>query len=164
MAPQAQGARSRRRGAHGRALTTRLFVYGTLAPGRDAWPVLEPWVVGDPQPDAVAGCLYDTGRGYPAATFGAPESDESLNESSTRITTGLVHGTVLALDPARAGAALAALDRYEGHEYQRISVRTRAGLEAAAYAWIAPLAGCRPVPNGRWDDRPQAETPPPPGR
>ena len=159
-------------------MTTRLFVYGTLAPGRDAWPVLEPWVVGDPQPAAVPGCLYDTGRGYPAATFetneslnesdatesDATESDESCNESSIRIATGLVHGTVLTLDPGRAEAALAALDRYEGREYERITVRTRAGLESATYAWIAPLAGCRPITGGHWHDRPQAETPPPPGR
>ncbi|HET9729474.1 MAG TPA: hypothetical protein VFR41_08655 [Acidimicrobiia bacterium] len=27
---------------------TRLFVYGTLLPGEEAWTVLEPWVVGEP--------------------------------------------------------------------------------------------------------------------
>ena len=47
------------------------------------------------------------------------------------------------LDPERADAALAALDRYEGDEYERITVRTEAGVEVAAYAWIAPLTGCR---------------------
>jgi gamma-glutamylcyclotransferase (GGCT)/AIG2-like uncharacterized protein YtfP len=118
----------------------RLFVYGTLAPGCEAWPVLESWVVGSPRSDAVLGRLYDTGRGYPAATFGRVTDGD----------TGLVHGTVVALDPARATAALAELDHYEGPEYQRISVRTEAGVEAAAYAWIAPLAGCRPLTGGRW--------------
>jgi gamma-glutamylcyclotransferase (GGCT)/AIG2-like uncharacterized protein YtfP len=121
-------------------LTDRLFVYGTLAPGDEAWPVLEPWVVGEPVADAVAGRLYDTGRGYPAATF------ETLGS--------LVHGTVVTLDPARAPAALDILDRYEGHEYERISVRTETGLDAATYVWIAPLTGCKPVPGGRWKDRP----------
>jgi gamma-glutamylcyclotransferase (GGCT)/AIG2-like uncharacterized protein YtfP len=121
-------------------LTVRLFVYGTLAPGREAWPVLEAWAIGLPLADAVAGCLYDTNRGYPAATFG-PDAPRSGT---------VVHGTVVSLDPDRAPAALAALDLYEGPEYERIAVRTMAGLEVAAYTWIAPLAGCRPVPGGRW--------------
>ncbi len=126
-------------------MTGRLFVYGTLAPGRVAWPVLEPWVVGEARPDAVAGRLYDTGRGYPAATFGA--ADE------------IVHGTVVTLDPV--DDALAALDRYEGFEYARIVVRTQAGVVAATYVWTAALTGCRPIAGGRWTD---AETPPPGGR
>jgi gamma-glutamylcyclotransferase (GGCT)/AIG2-like uncharacterized protein YtfP len=130
-------------------LRVRLFVYGTLAPGHDAWPVLEPWVVGAWQADAVTGRLYDTGRGYPAATFD-PDPDRAAP---------LVHGTVVSLDPARATAALRALDRYEGDEYERIAVRTRAGLDVATYAWTAPLTGCRPLRDGRWVDQPHNETP-----
>jgi gamma-glutamylcyclotransferase (GGCT)/AIG2-like uncharacterized protein YtfP len=137
-------------------LSVRLFVYGTLAPGHDAWPVLEPWVVGAWQADAVTGRLYDTGRGYPAATF---DPDPDLDRAAP-----LVHGTVVSLDPARATAALRALDRYEGHEYERIAVRTRAGLDVATYAWTAPLTGCRPLREGRWVDRPHNETPGPDGR
>jgi gamma-glutamylcyclotransferase (GGCT)/AIG2-like uncharacterized protein YtfP len=128
----------------------KLFVYGTLAPGNDAWSVLEPWVTGAPEPDAVAGRLYDTGRGYPAATFSDPGQ--------------VVHGTVVTLAPDRTAAALAALDRYEGDEYERITVRTRAGREVAAYAWIAPLTGCRVVNSGRWGDPPEPETRGPDGR
>ena len=125
-------------------MTVRLFVYGTLMPGHEAWSVLAPWVVGTPQDDAVAGCLYDTGRGYPAATFRAgPAGDDPIGEA-------VVHGAVVTLDPARSAAALTAIDSYEGSEYRRISVRTEAGLEAATYAWIAPLAGCRPLPGGRF--------------
>jgi gamma-glutamylcyclotransferase (GGCT)/AIG2-like uncharacterized protein YtfP len=122
-------------------LTVRLFVYGTLLPGHDAWPVLEAWVVGAPQPDAVGGRLYDTGRGYPAARFGSIPGGPGA----------LVHGTVVTLDPDRAEAALVALDRYEGDEYKRITVRTVNGLEAAAYTWIAALEDCRPLPGGRWN-------------
>jgi gamma-glutamylcyclotransferase (GGCT)/AIG2-like uncharacterized protein YtfP len=135
-------------------LTTRLFVYGTLSPGNEAWPVLEPWVVGTPHVDAVAGRLYDTGRGYPAATFDlhAGADDE------------VVHGMVVILDPGRPRAALTALDRYEGREYQRITVVTQTGLEAAAYAWISALTECRALAGGRWTDGPQAETRPPSGR
>jgi gamma-glutamylcyclotransferase (GGCT)/AIG2-like uncharacterized protein YtfP len=122
-------------------LTDRLFVYGTLGPGRDAWAVLEPWVVGAAAPDAVAGRLYDTGRGYPGATF---EPDPVAGGQ------GLVHGAVVVL--GEPDAALAALDRYEGDEYARITVRTRAGLDVATYAWTAPLTGCRLVPDGHWRD------------
>jgi gamma-glutamylcyclotransferase (GGCT)/AIG2-like uncharacterized protein YtfP len=119
---------------------TRIFVYGTLLPGFEAWPVLAPWVTGVPQADAVAGCLYDTGRGYPAATF--PAGDDTAGS--------VVHGVVATLDPLRSDGALAALDRYEGSEYRRIRVRTEAGTDCDTYTWIAPLAGCRPVPGGRF--------------
>ena len=109
-------------------------------PGGSAARVLERWAVGAAQVDAVVGLLYDTTRGYPAATF-APDA------------VTIVHGVVVELDPARADAALAALDRYEGREYARIVVRTAAGIEAQAYAWIAPLESCVPLEAGRWKSR-----------
>jgi gamma-glutamylcyclotransferase (GGCT)/AIG2-like uncharacterized protein YtfP len=122
--------------------TSRLFVYGTLAPGSVAWSVLEPWVVGPPVADAVPGNLYDTHRGYPAATFGSGPA--------------LVQGAVVELrEPA---VALAALDRYEGDEYTRTRVRTQAGLDVVTYGWIASLSGCRPIEGGRWRDT-EAELP-----
>lgn len=139
-------------------MSARLFVYGTLTPGHDAWPRLEPWVVGVTRTDAVAGAMYDTGRGYPAATF-TPDA---------AVGGGVVHGTIVTLDPDRAEAALAALDHYEGPEYRRITVQTLGGVETAVYAWIAPLEACRPVPEGRWYAEQsvarQAETPGPDGR
>jgi gamma-glutamylcyclotransferase (GGCT)/AIG2-like uncharacterized protein YtfP len=116
---------------------TAVFVYGTLVPGAEAWPRLQRWCTGEPRPDAVPGLLYDTGRGYPAATFAAAA-------------TGLVHGVVVEIEPRRAGEAMARLDRYEGPEYERIEVRTTAGADVFTYAWIAPLDGCVPVPDGRW--------------
>ncbi len=117
---------------------TRLFVYGTLVPGASVSPVLERWTVGVAQADAVAGLLYDTTRGYPAATF--------TPDAAT-----VVHGAVVEIDPLRVDAALAALDRYEGREYARITVRTAAGIEAQAYTWIAPLDACVPIAAGRWE-------------
>jgi gamma-glutamylcyclotransferase (GGCT)/AIG2-like uncharacterized protein YtfP len=117
-------------------LTIRLFVYGTLAPGHEAWPVLEQWAAGTAREDSVAGVLYDTGRGYPAAVFGDG---------------GAIHGYLVDLDPDRAEDALADLDRYEGDEYERVTVRTAGGIEAATYAWIAPLHDCRALAGGRWD-------------
>jgi len=139
----------------------KLFVYGTLAPGNDAWSVLEPWVTGAPEPDAVAGRLYDTGRGYPAATFLSEGPDLVGGDL---VHGGLVHGIVVTLAPDRAEAALVALDRYEGNEYERITVRTEQGREAATYAWIAPLTGCRALETGRWGDPPEPESRGPDGR
>ena len=118
-------------------MTTNVFVYGTLAPGGEAWPVLARWVAGDGVADTVAGTLFDTGRGYPAATFDPNAPD-------------LVHGVVVPLDEGRVGAALAAVDDYEGPEYERITVATASGVAAFAYAWIGPVPAGRPVPGGRW--------------
>ena len=120
--------------------------------------MLEPWIVGDTTADAVAGHLYDTGRGYPAATLGvaraAPAAHVPAAEApASRAGEPLVHGAVVALDPDRAAAAFEALDCYEGDEYARVTICTVAGLRAAAYSWVAPLTGCRPVAGGRWTAR-----------
>ncbi len=127
------------------AAPTPLFVYGTLMPGCEAWPVLAPWSTGIVGADAVAGRLYDTGRGYPAAVFAPGEAT--------------VHGVVVALDGARIDAALAALDAYEASEYERITAPSRAGLRVVTYHWRASLAGCTPIPGGRWEPAVEAETP-----
>ena len=89
----------------------RLFVYGTLQPGRSAWWRLAPYA--DPAvPPRAARCpgrLHDTGRGYPAmtATGGRVEGRAG----------GWVEGWVVTLaDPV---AAMPALDAYEGSEYRR---------------------------------------------
>jgi gamma-glutamylcyclotransferase (GGCT)/AIG2-like uncharacterized protein YtfP len=100
-------------------------------------------VIGSATPVVAIGCLYDTGRGYPGATFGADAAAAGA---------GLVHGSVVELDPARSGEALAALDRYEGDEYERVVIRTESGAEVATYAWIAPLTGCEAIAEGRWID------------
>ena len=123
-------------------MTARVFVYGTLMPAEDAWPVLARWSTGEYRTDAVPGALYDTGRGYPCATFATAAP-------------GLVHGVVVELDRGRLDAAFAALDRYEASEYDRIVVTTAGGIEAATYAWVASLAGCRTLTTGHW---PEPET------
>lgn len=117
---------------------TRLFVYGTLVPGGSAAPVLERWTIGTPHADTVPGVLYDTTRGYPAATF-SPDAPT------------VVHGVVVELDPDREAAALAALDRYEGGEYARVAVCTAGGIEAQTYTWIASVGSCVPIAAGRWE-------------
>ena len=108
-----------------------LFVYGTLGPGEPAWPLLEPHATGI-RPAQVAGRLYDTGDGYPAAVFddGAPP----------------VHGWCCVIDSSH----LADLDRFEGADYVRVPVVTSDGTAAVAYEWIAALAECVLIPGGRW--------------
>jgi gamma-glutamylcyclotransferase (GGCT)/AIG2-like uncharacterized protein YtfP len=113
--------------------TVELFVYGTLVPGGRWWDEVERFVRAH-RPAHVPGRLYDTGRGYPAATFAAGG--------------GPVVGVVLVLgDP---DAALAHLDEFEGEEYERVTVRTSAGDEVLTYAWRAPLAGLALVPGADW--------------
>lgn len=136
MAPPAQSPQRRKR-----PLINRLFVYGTLMPEHNAWPVLARWTVGAPRRDAAKGMLFDTGRGYPCATFAlGPEHEGSE----------LVHGVVVDLDPIRLPEALSALDAYEASEYDRIVIRTEAGEDAHTYVWVAALDGCDPVAGGRW--------------
>jgi gamma-glutamylcyclotransferase (GGCT)/AIG2-like uncharacterized protein YtfP len=141
MAPPSQGARGRKR-----ELTpsvTKLFVYGSLMPDHEAWPILERWTVGEPRRDAAVGTLFDTRRGYPCATF---------TSSGGTTSSELVHGVVVDLDPDRLDIALATLDAYEASEYDRIVVRTVGLEEAYTYAWVAPLDRCVPVAGGRWTD------------
>jgi gamma-glutamylcyclotransferase (GGCT)/AIG2-like uncharacterized protein YtfP len=115
-------------------MSVTLFVYGTLAPGQEAWPLLAPHVIHSSK-NAVPGRLYDTGRGYPGAVFGTGAD--------------FVHGWCCALaDPPFD--PLGALDAFEGDEYERITVQCVDGTEAVTYAWIAPLDGCEPVSGGDW--------------
>jgi gamma-glutamylcyclotransferase (GGCT)/AIG2-like uncharacterized protein YtfP len=114
--------------------TVEVFVYGTLVPGGRWHDVVAPWVL-DQRPAEVRGQLYDTGRGYPAATFGG-------------VGTGLVRGVVLTLrDPA---AALAHLDGFEGVEYGRAGVETIDGALVLAYEWRAGTASFVAITGGTW--------------
>lgn len=96
----------------------RVFVYGTLMPGRRAWPLVAPHVVGDPEPAWLPGRVHDTGRGYPALRQGGP---------------GRARGTVLRLaDPV---ASLPVLDEYEGPDYRRVRAIAH-GADGSAPAWL----------------------------
>jgi gamma-glutamylcyclotransferase (GGCT)/AIG2-like uncharacterized protein YtfP len=107
-------------------LTDRLFVYGTLKPGASAWRLLEPFTAGDPVPATLPGVLYDTGRGYPALLL------DELGE---------VPGWLVTLESP--GAALSAMDDYEGTEYQRILVTLPDGAPCWTYVWIEAIDGMR---------------------
>ena len=97
-------------------------MYGTLLSGQSNWFMLEPWVADSGEPDTVAGALYDTGLGWPAAVFGPGA--------------GRVVGHVFTLAADTLDEALAVLDGFEGiHEgaYSRIEVVTDGGRTAWAY-------------------------------
>jgi gamma-glutamylcyclotransferase (GGCT)/AIG2-like uncharacterized protein YtfP len=112
-----------------------VFVYGTLLPGRERWPLIEPYALGSREA-FVGGRLYDTGRGYPCARFDL---------------SGLIPGAVITLDPGRLVDALVMLDEVEGVGlglYERVLVRTDADEDAWSYAWGGDPDGL--VPIVRW--------------
>jgi gamma-glutamylcyclotransferase (GGCT)/AIG2-like uncharacterized protein YtfP len=118
-------------------VTHHVFVYGTLRPGDVRWHFLEPFVVDVGVADSVPGQLFDTGFDYPAAVF---------NDVGTII------GHTFALLEASAERALAVLDDVEdvvGGEYSRVTVRTRLGIDAWAYAYGSGL-DLTPIPSGDW--------------
>jgi gamma-glutamylcyclotransferase (GGCT)/AIG2-like uncharacterized protein YtfP len=113
-------------------LTTSVFVYGTLLPGQDRWPLIAEHAVAVREA-TVRGQLYDTGRGYPCALF---DRD------------GSIPGAVIELDPSRADDVLAMIDEVEGVRlglYARVLVTTDADEPAWSYAWRADLDGLVPI-------------------
>ncbi len=107
---------------------TCVFVYGTLLPGEERWPLIAAHVVAA-RPANVRGALFDTGAGYPCALF---DRD------------GTIPGAVLELRPAEVDAVLAMLDEVEGVElglYERVVVTTDANEPAWSYAWAQDLDG-----------------------
>jgi gamma-glutamylcyclotransferase (GGCT)/AIG2-like uncharacterized protein YtfP len=115
----------------------RVFVYGTLLPGEERWPLLAPFAVAW-EAASVRGALFDTGYGYPALVL-VLEGD----------TVGEVPGVVVELDPERVDAAVRLLDRIEGagHLYRRVEVRTRVG-PAFTYEWLGGTDGMARI--ARW--------------
>ena len=120
-----------------------LFVYGTLLPGEERWELLEPFVVGAGSPDSVAGTLYDTGEGYPAASFEAGDRR--------------VVGQVFQLDGGRLDEALELLDEVEDAVlgiYRRVRVVTDAGLDVWTYQYGTGLQ-LTPIDGGDWLSHPR---------
>ena len=104
-------------------MITHLFVYGTLRPGQQRWPFLEPLVTGEGHDESVVGTLYDTGHGYPAAKFDRP---------------GTIFGRVYPLNIDRLDEGLKLLDEVEGAVidlFRRVAITTSTGLEAWAYEY-----------------------------
>lgn len=138
--------------------TTHLFAYGTLLPGDVRWPLLAAFVVDDGWPDEVAGTLYDTGLGYPAAVFThdalvtAPE-DQPLADTGQSRYAGIIRGRSFVLLDTSLDHALSVLDDEEDTVaglYRRVLVRT-ATTTAWAYAYGTGLQ-LEPIPSGDWLD------------
>jgi len=93
-------------------VTQRLFVYGTLAPGRPNDHVLAE-VAGEWQPATVRGTLvqegWGAGMGFPAIT---------LSEDATEVSGFLFVSAHLEEHWAR-------LDAFEGEEYERVVVTAK---------------------------------------
>lgn len=104
--------------------TAALFVYGTLRPGDVRWSFLEPYAADEGVDDTVAGTVYDTGLGYPAAIFGGGD--------------GTIAGRTYRLHEHLLDEALAVLDEEEDTVeglYRRVAVTTDRGVAAWAYAY-----------------------------
>lgn len=124
-----------------------MFVYGTLRPGEERWPLLAPFVVDEGWDDAVPGRLYDTGLGYPGATFGPATEPEPGPDPAE-----LVIGRTVPLLMASLTRALEVIDHEEDTVdglYRRVLVTTRAGIRAWAYEWAASL-DLAPIGSGDW--------------
>ena len=105
-------------------MTPRLFVYGTLMPGRLRWPHLHPFATGHRR-TFVTGLLYDSGRGWPVAVLDRPAPDGRP-----------VPGVLVDVDPVRLDACLELIDEVEDtatDELRRVSVTTTDGTAAWAY-------------------------------
>jgi gamma-glutamylcyclotransferase (GGCT)/AIG2-like uncharacterized protein YtfP len=99
----------------------RLFVYGTLMPGRLRWPILERFAV-EFRDARVPGAIYDSGEGWPVAVFGDGDA--------------VVPGVLVDLDPDTVTAALPILDDVEDtatDKLRRVVVTTTDGDHAWAY-------------------------------
>jgi gamma-glutamylcyclotransferase (GGCT)/AIG2-like uncharacterized protein YtfP len=119
------------------ASVSHLFVYGTLQPGDVRWPILAPYVAGGGVADRVGGRVYDTGRGYPAAVFGAA---------------GTIVGRTYELRRELLDEALAVLDAEEFSVpggYRRVVVDTAAGIRAWANEYGGGLE-LTPIAGGDW--------------
>jgi len=114
-----------------------LFVYGTLRRGSNnefaRMLADRAQFVGS---DRVAGGLYDFGL-YPGARRADP-------------TGGTILGEIFHLP--EPSAILAALDEYEGPEFERALVTTAGMLDCWIYWYVGSGAG-RPIASGDWFDR-----------
>lgn len=118
-------------------MIANLFVYGTLRPGQQRWPFLEPFVTDEGREESVSGALFDTGNGYPAARF-----DRA----------GTIHGRVYSLRDDRLEEALELLDEVEGAVvdlFRRIAITTSTGTQAWAYEYCGETAFAA-IPSGNW--------------
>ncbi len=112
----------------------RVFVYGTLLPGQSRWRHLQPFVTAW-EHATVAGRVWDTGLGYPAARF-SEEGDP-------------IPGVVASLATERVADVIRLLDEIEleGVLFRRVEVLTSRGV-AFSYEWLGSVDGFVCLPGG----------------
>ncbi len=121
----------------------RLFAYGTLQPGRLRWPFLEPYAI-DHRLASVPGTIYDSGYGWPLASFAA--AADRANSS------GEIPGTLIELDPTRLAETLAVLDEVENTATDLVvRIRVTAADGTEAWAYHAPVIPPQARPINVWD-------------
>ena len=134
----------------------RLFVYGTLLPGEPRWHFLQQYVDDEGVVDSVAGHLFDTGCGYPAAVFShVVFGDAAFSDVVLSGAASLIHGRVFVLDVGQLDHALDVLDQVEGAvdgRDRRVQVVSESGSTAWAYAYGEGLV-LTPIAHGCWLDR-----------
>lgn len=113
---------------------TLLFVYGTLMPGERRWPMLAPYAASWRTATA-RGRLWDTGNGYPAATFDVDASE--------------IPGAVVVLAPDTSDEAIRLFDEIEaeGLLFRRVEITTSRG-DALTYEWLGPTNGLASLDAG----------------
>lgn len=97
-------------------------------PGRLRWSLLDA-AAQSSRPDTVAGWLYDTGQGWPAARFRQPLGVEPLEAIHAE---GSIPGWVVVVDAGSLASLLPVLDDVETG-FRRVRVLTGAGHEAWGY-------------------------------
>jgi gamma-glutamylcyclotransferase (GGCT)/AIG2-like uncharacterized protein YtfP len=115
---------------------THYFMYGTMMPGHLRYPEIDDFVESTTR-DRVAGHLFDSGLGYPAATFDAGETE--------------VEGYVLRILPGEEAEAAKTIADQENNLFSPVTVETRGGTEAIAYEWVGSTEGLEELPDGVWD-------------
>ena len=111
-----------------------LFVYGTLRPGEVRWHHLARFVTDEGEPDSVAGRLFDTGLGYPAASLSLDVAAESPGTAPHEV----ISGVTFQLAADTYDEAIVHLDDVEGAVrglYRRAEVITRRGVRAWVYEY-----------------------------
>lgn len=125
-----------------------LFVYGTLREDGPAFGRIDE-LVDVLGPATATGTLFDTGRGWPAASF----EDGSAGDGSA---TGTIRGHLVVARGPDAGISLfARADRYEGtpHLFARTTVLVDGPFGscwAASYAWPDGSPPGRRISTGEW--------------
>jgi gamma-glutamylcyclotransferase (GGCT)/AIG2-like uncharacterized protein YtfP len=122
-------------------LPARLFVYGSLRMGEE---------------NEMARLLHGRSRYLGPGTITARmyAIDWYCGAAASSDPADVVHGDLFELHAASAGELMAALDAYEGNDFELREVDAaldaETSLRAHAYLFAASVAGLTCVPHGRW--------------